>query len=119
RLSESLYTVKSVIENVAQLDFNRVVGSNGSEKSCLPVGVHEVTKQSSISERPQVQLAGKEAIRGKESVFAVQFIYLDSELSAELKRKVTDAASREGAKFVDHWFVEWCSVPKPSSIEVD
>ncbi|MCL7040408.1 hypothetical protein MKW94_005443, partial [Papaver nudicaule] len=105
RLSESLYTVKSVIENVAQLDFNRVVGSNGSEKSCLPIGVHELTKPSSISERLQVQLAGKEAIRSKESVFAGQFIYLDSELSAELKRKVTDAASREGAKFVDHWFV--------------
>ncbi|XP_026438923.1 uncharacterized protein LOC113337454 isoform X1 [Papaver somniferum] len=88
RLSESLYAVKNVIENVAQLDFNRVVGSNGSEKFCLPVGVHEVTRQSRISEHPQLQLAGKEANRSKESVFAGQFMYLDSELSAEMKRKV-------------------------------
>ncbi|KAI3973955.1 hypothetical protein MKX01_030531 [Papaver californicum] len=98
RLNESLYAVKNVIENVAQLDFNRVVGSNASEKSCLPVGVHEVTKQSRTSEQPQSQLAGKEAIRSKELVFAGQFMYLDPELSAELKRK-------EGAKFVNHWFV--------------
>ncbi|KAI3833197.1 hypothetical protein MKW92_023659 [Papaver armeniacum] len=105
RLSESLYAVKNVIENVAKLDFNRVVGSNGSEKSCLPVGVHEVTKQSRISEQSQLQPAGKEPFRSKESVFAGQFMYLDSELSAELKRKVIDAATREGAKFVDHWFV--------------
>ncbi|KAI3935998.1 hypothetical protein MKX01_021949 [Papaver californicum] len=105
RLNESLYAVKNVIENVAQLDFNRVVGSNASEKSCLPVGVHEVTKQSRTSEQPQSQLAGKEAIRSKELVFAGQFMYLDPELSAELKRKVIDAASREGAKFVDRWFV--------------
>ncbi|KAI3945501.1 hypothetical protein MKW98_018318 [Papaver atlanticum] len=105
RLSESLYAVKNVIKNVAQLDFNRVVGSNGSEKSCLPIGVHEVTKQSRISEQTQLQLAGKEAFRSKESVFAGQFMYLDSKLSAELKRKVIDAATREGAKFVDHWFV--------------
>ncbi|XP_026429596.1 uncharacterized protein LOC113325993 [Papaver somniferum] len=105
RLSESLYAVKNVIKNVAQLDFNRVVGSNGSEKSCLPVGVHEVTKQSRLSEQSQLQPAGKEAFKSKESVFAGQFMYLDSELSAELKRKVIDAATREGAKFVDHWFV--------------
>ncbi|OVA04234.1 BRCT domain [Macleaya cordata] len=105
RLSESLYTVKSVGENGVQLDFNRLVGSTGTEKSCLPVGVHEATKQSKITERPLLQLSGKESSRSRELVLAGQTIHVDSDLSPELKRKVADAASREGATFLDHWFV--------------
>ncbi|XP_010261804.1 PREDICTED: uncharacterized protein LOC104600519 isoform X2 [Nelumbo nucifera] len=110
RLSESLYSVKSVGEHGLKVeDLNRVVGFVGAENSCLPLGLHEDTKKSSQTQQKHQPFLGKESGKNSASVLAGHSIYVDSDISDDLRSKVIDAATREGAIFVDHWFVG-CSV---------
>ncbi|KAF8393641.1 hypothetical protein HHK36_021887 [Tetracentron sinense] len=105
RLSESLYSVQSVGENGLRMEeLNRLLGFTSTEKSCLPVAVHEVLKQSNTIHQPHLPFSGKES-RSRESILSGQSIYVDSDISAELQSKVVEAAAREGATFVDHWFI--------------
>ncbi|KAF5743146.1 putative topbp1 [Tripterygium wilfordii] len=104
RLSESRYTVKSVGETGLCLDeLNRLVGFSSAENSCLPVGIHEV-KRIDFTDEAQKQLSVKFS-RNMDSSLTGCTMYVDSDISPELKKKVVEVAIREGTMIVDQWFV--------------
>ncbi|CAN6539572.1 unnamed protein product [Malus baccata var. baccata] len=88
-------------------ELNRLVGFSGTENSCLPIGVRGA-KQLDTNDEPRVSFRGREAIRSTDSSHSTlsgHSIYVDLDISSELRNKVTEAARREGAAFVDQWFV--------------
>ncbi|XP_057957752.1 uncharacterized protein LOC131150799 [Malania oleifera] len=106
RLSESLYSVKSVGENGMHMDdLNQLVGLTNAENSCLPVGMRENAKLSKTTEEPQQQFSGRESKRSIGSTLSGHLMHVDSDICDELRSKVIEAAAREGATFVDQWFV--------------
>ncbi|XP_057985797.1 uncharacterized protein LOC110662256 isoform X2 [Hevea brasiliensis] len=105
RLSESLYSVKSVGENGVCLDdLNRIFGFSGSENSCLPVGFND-TKQFEMTEGLHKRSSGRSSNRSIEPTMSGNSVYVDSDISGDLRNKVYEAATREGATFLDRWFV--------------
>ncbi|XP_062097071.1 uncharacterized protein LOC133803128 [Humulus lupulus] len=102
RLSETLYRIKSLGENKALDDWNRLTGFTGAENSCLPVGVRG-TSQSETSEE-HARFSGRASERNDDFTLSGHSMYVDLDISAELRNKVIEAASREGATFVDKWF---------------
>ncbi|XP_024164754.1 uncharacterized protein LOC112171862 [Rosa chinensis] len=105
RLSESLYSIRSLGQNGIRLDeLNRLVGFSGTENSCLPVAAHG-TKQLSTIEEPQFSGRESNCNRSSDSTLSGHSMYVDLDISAELRNKVIQAASREGATFLDQWFV--------------
>lgn len=101
RLSESLYSVRCIGENGM---LNQLAGLPGAEKSCLPLGVFEDERQLSTIWQGHLRTSRKELLSG-DAVLSSESIYVDSDVSAELKKKVVDAAIREGASILEHWFV--------------
>ncbi|XP_015572977.1 uncharacterized protein LOC8258608 isoform X1 [Ricinus communis] len=105
RLSESLYSVKSVGETDVRLDdLNRLVGINGTENSCLPVGINDAKKFDAI-EGLHKRLSARSSNRNIDSTLSGSSMFIDSEISDELRNKVYEAAIREGATFLDQWFI--------------
>ncbi|MQL79982.1 hypothetical protein Taro_012411 [Colocasia esculenta] len=104
RMREALYAVKNFGENGLPLqEIGHLVSHQSSNKSCLPA--HEGSNRSSMIWQPHLQTSEKETIRNRGSLLASKVIYIDSNISNELKKKVVDAAFREGATFMDQWFV--------------
>lgn len=88
RLSESLYSVKTIGGNGLPLgELNRLVAIPGSAKSCLPSPALGDEKSSGKAWEPPVQPPKKEDTNGG-SVFSNKFIFVDPEISDELKKKV-------------------------------
>ncbi|MBA0865090.1 hypothetical protein Goshw_008875 [Gossypium schwendimanii] len=84
-------------------ELNRLAGSTASESSCLPAGFHEAKKLDMIG-KPNVRYSGRVLNRSMDSVLSGHTIYIDSDISVELRNKVLKAASEEGAMAVDGWF---------------
>ncbi|XP_060963292.1 uncharacterized protein LOC133032805 isoform X4 [Cannabis sativa] len=103
RLSESLYRIKSIGENKALDDWNRLNGFTGAENSCLPAGVRG-TLHSETSEEQHGRFSGRASERNDDYALSGHSLYIDLDISTELRNKVIEAASREGATFVDKWF---------------
>ncbi|PSS01351.1 DNA topoisomerase 2-binding protein like [Actinidia chinensis var. chinensis] len=102
RLSESLYSVKSVGENGMLMDnLNQLSPLAGSETFCLPVSKQEISKQFDRA----LPLPEKGSKRNGESTLSGLSLFIDLDISPELQRKVVNAAAVEGATFVDQWFV--------------
>ncbi|KAK9131452.1 hypothetical protein Sjap_011939 [Stephania japonica] len=95
RLSESLYSVKSVADTHLK----------SSQKSCLPVSLYEDAKKSNVTCQPLLHSSENESGRDLDLALAGHLVYVDPDISDDLKSKVLDAASREGAVIIDHWFV--------------
>ncbi|XWS70159.1 hypothetical protein CRYUN_Cryun03dG0025300 [Craigia yunnanensis] len=104
RLSESLYNVKGVGEHGTCVDELNWLVSTASERSCLPAGFHEAKKIDMI-EKPHVRFSGRDPNKSRDSMLSGHTMYIDSDISDELRNKVLEAASKEGATFVDQWFV--------------
>uniref|UniRef100_A0A0D9XE47 BRCT domain-containing protein n=1 Tax=Leersia perrieri TaxID=77586 RepID=A0A0D9XE47_9ORYZ len=105
RLDESLYSIKNMRENGMPLgEFNRLVGTPVSESSCLPPMVFQEKAFSDTTEKHRLQTSRKEHDHD-EFVFTNDSIYIDPGISGEMRKKVSDAAIREGAKLLDHWFI--------------
>eukprot|EP00268_Persea_americana_P044628 TRINITY_DN4510_c1_g1_i3.p1 TRINITY_DN4510_c1_g1~~TRINITY_DN4510_c1_g1_i3.p1 ORF type:complete len:549 (-),score=83.24 TRINITY_DN4510_c1_g1_i3:401-2047(-) len=105
RLSESLYSVKSVGENgLPTGELHRLVEFSSAQNTCLPAILHEDNKPANKTQQSLLDVSGKESRNGS-SIFASECIYIDSNISSELQKKVVEAATREGAAFVDHWFI--------------
>ncbi|XP_058078838.1 uncharacterized protein LOC131227136 [Magnolia sinica] len=106
RLSESLYNAKSVGENGLPVgEWNQLVGFAANENSCLPSMFREDNKAPTMTWQPHLQHSGKESSGNKGPVLASYCIYIDSNVSTEMQKKVTDAAAGEGAAILDHWFI--------------
>lgn len=89
RLSESLYYVKNVGENGVRMDeLNRLIGFSGAENSCLPAGMFENAKQSVMTEDPHLWFSGRESKRSVDSTLSGHSMFIDSDISAELRNKV-------------------------------
>ncbi|KAJ4958915.1 hypothetical protein NE237_026026 [Protea cynaroides] len=105
RLSESLYSVKTVGESGLQMEeLNRLLGFTAADNTCLPVGLCE-TKPCSTTLQLHTHFAGKENIKTGEAVLSRHSIFVDSDISTELRSKVVETATQEGATIVNHWFV--------------
>ncbi|KAJ4844829.1 hypothetical protein Tsubulata_020570 [Turnera subulata] len=106
RLSESLYTVKNVGDNGVRVDeLNRFVGVTGSENSCLSVGINDARQSSINSEGTEKQSSRRNSSRSTGSTLSGNSMYVDSDISGELRSKVYEAAIREGSTLFDQWFV--------------
>ncbi|CAN6217799.1 unnamed protein product [Urochloa humidicola] len=105
RLDESLYAIKNIGENGLPLgEFNRLVGVPVDEKSCLPPIIFQDKACSDMTHKQPLQTPRKET-GGDELVFMNGTIYIDPGISGEMKKKISDAATREGAKLLEHWFI--------------
>ncbi|KAM0823679.1 hypothetical protein ACQ4PT_070714 [Festuca glaucescens] len=105
RLDESLYSIRNIGENGRPLgEFNRLVGAPVSEKSCLPPMVFQDKACSDTTKKHQLQ-AHREEPEHDVFVFTNHTIYIDPGISGDMKKKISDAATKEGAKLLDHWFV--------------
>ncbi|XP_043703864.1 uncharacterized protein LOC122653963 [Telopea speciosissima] len=107
RLSESLYSVKTVGERGLQTEeLNRLLGFTATENTCLPVGLRGDTKQYSDTLQPHTHVTEKENRKtGGAAVLSRHSIFVDSDISTELRSKVVETAIQEGATIVDHWLV--------------
>ncbi|KAG8050093.1 hypothetical protein GUJ93_ZPchr0009g1511 [Zizania palustris] len=105
RLDESLYSIKNIGENGMPLgDMNRLVGTPVSEKSCLPPMIFEDKACSDTTQKHQLQSPRKGHHHG-EFVFTNDSMYIDPGISSEMRKKVYDVATREGAKLLGRWFI--------------
>ncbi|CAN1786724.1 hypothetical protein LINPERHAP1_LOCUS17346 [Linum perenne] len=106
RLSESLYTVKNLEDNGVRLDdLNRLVGFGDADTSCIPAGVSNI-KQFDSSERPHKHASWRSFNnRSSDLIFYSAAMYVDPDISDDLNIKVREAASQEGATFLNQWFV--------------
>lgn len=87
-MNESLYSVRRPGENGMPLgELNQLVGLSGAEKSCLPHGVFENEESLSTRCQNQPQSSMKELMSGG-SILSSYCIHIDSDIPAELKKKV-------------------------------
>lgn len=95
RLKESLYGVKSFGEDyMAKKDLNR--------NSCLPNAMVDNVKESKLIQRSRLHLEEKKR-RGL--MFSGESVYVDPDVSGELRNKVVEAAREEGGLLVNEWLV--------------
>ncbi|KAK7281883.1 hypothetical protein RIF29_10231 [Crotalaria pallida] len=93
RLSESHYSVKSYGDNnMLLLD----------ENSCLPANIHETKHGNNVEELQR--FSGRESNRNFELTLSGSSIYVDPGISSELRSKVVETASRDGARLAEQWF---------------
>lgn len=106
RLDESLYAaIKNIRENGVPLqEFNRLVEVPVNEKSCLPPLIFQDKACSDITRKHSLQTP-REEDRHDGLVFMNDTIYIDPGISGEMRKKISDAATREGSKLLEHWFV--------------
>ncbi|KAF5208059.1 Brct domain dna repair protein [Thalictrum thalictroides] len=105
RLSESLYSVKGVGDSGLQVEFNRLVRVSDTEKSCLPARLHERSKQANTTQQAHLQSSGEDFGASRAVVLSGQSIYVDSEISDDVRRKVIDAATKGGVAIISSWFM--------------
>ncbi|KAK4388951.1 hypothetical protein Sango_2232100 [Sesamum angolense] len=106
RLNEMLYSVNNNGDNgIPNEDLKRVDQNSGAENSCLPVGLLVHNKQAAMTEAPRLQFSEREAKR--QTVFSSlsgHSFYVDVDVPIELRSKVAEALSAEGASLLDQWF---------------
>lgn len=107
RLNETLYSVNSIGDNgPANNDLKRLDQNSGAENSCLPSGLLKNTKQPDFSEVPASQFLERQIKRQTaSSSLTGQTFYVDVDVPAELRTKVAEVLSTEGASLLDQWFV--------------
>uniref|UniRef100_A0A1D1Y567 DNA topoisomerase 2-binding protein 1 n=1 Tax=Anthurium amnicola TaxID=1678845 RepID=A0A1D1Y567_9ARAE len=104
RMSETLYAVKCVGESGLPLqELNHLVNYRGLDKSCLPI--YEDRHRTSTTWQPHLPTSEKETLGNRGPILTNKVIHIDSNVPNDLKKKVVDAAVREGATFIDQWFV--------------
>ncbi|XP_027904451.1 uncharacterized protein LOC114164122 isoform X1 [Vigna unguiculata] len=104
RLSESHYRVKSYGDNnVLMEDFRLLSEYTNADNHCLPARIHQVKKANNVEELQRFSV--RESIRNSDSTLSGCSIFVDPDISSELRNKVIETASREGANLVEQWFV--------------
>ncbi|XP_027354890.1 uncharacterized protein LOC113864883 isoform X2 [Abrus precatorius] len=104
RLSESHYSVKSYGDNNMRFDDLKLLpGYTDADNYCLPLRIHETKHANSVEEFQR--FSGRESNQSLDSTLSGCSIYVDPGISSELRNKVVETASREGASLVEQWFV--------------
>ncbi|KAF8080849.1 hypothetical protein N665_0919s0013 [Sinapis alba] len=99
-MSESLYNVKQLGQNSEKVDELRC--DFDLEPICRPRTIHFGT-----STRPphQVSSSGTESGTSEDMTLSHHSIFVDSDISDDLRLKVLKVAGDQGAKIIDTWFV--------------
>ncbi|KAF3792332.1 hypothetical protein EJ110_NYTH00488 [Nymphaea thermarum] len=106
RLSEPLYSVRSSASaGLPMEDSGRLTSFSEAENSCLPAAVLEKMESPGMNLQAHIRSFGKDLGASKGSTLAGACIFIDPDISSELHNKVLEAAIREGATFVDKWFI--------------
>ncbi|XP_011622762.2 uncharacterized protein LOC18432547 isoform X1 [Amborella trichopoda] len=106
RMSESHYNVRTVVQSgFLAGELSRLVSIGDTDKSCLPNIVYEGMISSSTISETQLLFPGKEHCKSGSSILAGQCIYIDPDISPELHQKIVEAGAKEGAIFIDKWFI--------------
>ncbi|KAE8700367.1 hypothetical protein F3Y22_tig00110557pilonHSYRG00281 [Hibiscus syriacus] len=101
RLSESFYSMKGIGEHVTTADeLNLLAESTTPESSCL-----DEANKTSMREKQHAQFSRRVPNRSMNSAFSGHTMYIDSDISVELRNKVLEEASKKGATVIDLWFV--------------
>ncbi|KAI4377506.1 hypothetical protein MLD38_015118 [Melastoma candidum] len=97
RLNELSYSVKDLQNDVNGMDeLSRIASSvTVAENSCLPSGIYNQKK-------PEISGGGNKILSGRA-------IYVDSDISSDVRIKVVQTAIKEGATLANKWFAG-CSV---------
>ncbi|KAG9458042.1 hypothetical protein H6P81_002550 [Aristolochia fimbriata] len=103
RLNESLYSIKGLEENDRPLEnLNQLVGFSDSKNFCVPT----VTQGEKLSTwQSNLELCENHCNKHIRPSLLGESMYIDSNISLDLQRKVADAAVEAGATLLDHWFV--------------
>lgn len=105
RLSEALYSVKDSRHGGLQMEWNRLFRVHDTETSCVPARLLQDIKQYKRTQQAHPQISGEEFGTSRDLILFGQSIYVDSEISDDVKRKVIDAAKKGGSTVIDSWFV--------------
>lgn len=106
RLDESLYNVRSLVNIGAPLhELSHVIKVTSLEHSCLPATPqHEMKALSLAAAQLPPQMLQKELIT-QGGLFSGMCFYVDMDSSNEFQSKIVEIVAKEGAAFVDHWFI--------------
>ncbi|KAL9661901.1 hypothetical protein QQ045_026729 [Rhodiola kirilowii] len=102
RLSESLYCVMLTEDNAQANRFSRLIES---QNTCLPVGLRETAEQSYIVGEQRRCFSRAEDKQHTLPTLCNHSLYVDENISPEMRAKVLEAAAGEGATILNKWFV--------------
>ncbi|XP_051151622.1 uncharacterized protein LOC127265711 isoform X2 [Andrographis paniculata] len=107
RLNEMLYGVNDNEDcGTPNGGSKRFEQKSGAERSCLPVGLAKPSRQPEIIDAPGLRYPEFDGKRQTvSSPLSGQSFYVDVDVPHELRSKVTEALSAEGATLLDQWFV--------------
>ncbi|CAN6841855.1 unnamed protein product [Brassica oleracea] len=105
RMSESLYIVKQLGQNSEKVDELRCVID--LEPVCRPRTIQQaVNSGKSTKPHHQVSSSGTESGTSEDMItLSHHSIFVDSNISDELRLKVSKVAGDQGAKVIDSWFI--------------
>lgn len=106
RLEESLYSVKDLVNVRAPLeDMSHTLRIAKGEHSCLPSISQQESKTYNLAIcSPSLPLL-KELVKPQGALFSGMRFFIDLDSSNELRTKVVEVVAKEGASFIDHWFI--------------
>uniref|UniRef100_A0A7N1A4K9 BRCT domain-containing protein n=2 Tax=Kalanchoe fedtschenkoi TaxID=63787 RepID=A0A7N1A4K9_KALFE len=102
RLSESLYRVTFVEENAQVNGLNRLVEP---QNTCLPAGLRENAELSCMAVEQRRWFSRAEDKQNPTPTLCNHSLYVDDNVSPNMRAKVLEAASGEGATILNKWFV--------------
>ncbi|EOA26905.1 hypothetical protein CARUB_v10022994mg [Capsella rubella] len=103
RMSESLYNVKQLGQNSEKVD--DLIPAFDLEPICRPRQIQQAVRFGTSTKDHQVSSIGTESGTSVDMTLADHCMYVDSDISDELRLKVLKVAGEQGAKVIDSWFI--------------
>ncbi|CAH2060848.1 unnamed protein product [Thlaspi arvense] len=103
RMSESLYNVKQLGQNSETVD--ELCGVFDLEPRCCPRPNQQAVHLGTSKKYHQVSSSGLDSGTSEDMTLADHSIYVDSDISDELRLKVLKVGGDKGAKVIDSWFI--------------
>ncbi|KFK32518.1 hypothetical protein AALP_AA6G253400 [Arabis alpina] len=103
RMNESLYNVKQIRQNIEKVDeMSRVFDL---EPICRPRTIQQAVHLGTSTTYNQLFSSGTESGTSEDMTLADHSMYVDVDISDELRLKVLRIAGDQGAKVIDSWFI--------------
>ncbi|CAA7019648.1 unnamed protein product [Microthlaspi erraticum] len=103
RMSESLYNVKQLGPDSGKVDdVSRVIDL---ESVCRPRAIQKPVHFGTSAKNHQETSSGTETVTSEDMTLSDHSMYIDSDISDELRLKVLKVAGDQGAKVIDSWFI--------------
>lgn len=104
RLCESPYIVHSLAKVGSRIE-DWLLNLTATHDSCSAISLKETVMQSGESEGQKLCYSEEKFEINKQCSLLGHSIYIDSDVTSDLRTKVVDAVIQEGAVLVDRWFV--------------